>query len=45
LTRPFPLQRSATPKEIATTVLLLVFDRAAYNTSTIVTIDGGMANA
>jgi NAD(P)-dependent dehydrogenase (short-subunit alcohol dehydrogenase family) len=45
LTRPFPFQRAATPEEIAGMVALLASDRSAYTTGTIVTIDGGMANA
>jgi NAD(P)-dependent dehydrogenase (short-subunit alcohol dehydrogenase family) len=45
LTKPFPFQRAATPEEIAGMVALLASDRSAYTTGTIVTIDGGMANA
>jgi NAD(P)-dependent dehydrogenase (short-subunit alcohol dehydrogenase family) len=45
LTRPFPFQRAATPEEIAGMVALLASDRSAYTTGTVVTIDGGMANA
>ncbi len=45
LTRPFPFQRAGTPEEIAGMVALLASDRSAYTTGTIITIDGGMANA
>ena len=45
LTKPFPFQRAATPEEIAGMVALLASDRSAYTTGTIVTIDGGIANA
>ena len=41
----FPFQRAATREEIAGMVALLASDRSAYTTGTVVTIDGGMANA
>lgn len=45
LTKPFPFQRAGTSQEIANMVALLASDRSAYTTGTIITIDGGMANA
>ncbi len=40
-----PFRRAATVEEISGMVALLASDCSAYTTGTIVTIDGGMANA
>jgi len=45
LTKPFPFQRAGTVGEIAAMVVLLASDRSSYTTGTVITIDGGMANA
>ena len=45
LTKPFPFQRAGTVEEIAAMVVLLASDRSSYTTGTVITIDGGMANA
>jgi 3-oxoacyl-[acyl-carrier protein] reductase len=45
LVKPFPFGRAGTPEEIAAMTALLASDRSAYTTGTVVTIDGGMANA
>jgi NAD(P)-dependent dehydrogenase (short-subunit alcohol dehydrogenase family) len=45
LMKPFPFGRAGTPEEIAAMVVLLASDLSAYTTGTVVTIDGGMANA
>jgi NAD(P)-dependent dehydrogenase (short-subunit alcohol dehydrogenase family) len=39
---PLPFGRAATQEEIADMVALLVSDRSAYTSGTIVTVDGGM---
>jgi len=45
LMKPFPFGRAGTPDEIAAMAALLASDLSAYTTGTVVTIDGGMANA
>jgi NAD(P)-dependent dehydrogenase (short-subunit alcohol dehydrogenase family) len=45
LMKPFPFGRAGTPEEIAAMTALLASDLSAYTTGTVVTIDGGMANA
>jgi NAD(P)-dependent dehydrogenase (short-subunit alcohol dehydrogenase family) len=45
LMKPFPFGRAGTPEEIAAMTVLLASDLSAYTTGTVVTIDGGMANA
>jgi 3-oxoacyl-[acyl-carrier protein] reductase len=45
LMKPFPFSRAGTPEEIAAMTALLASDLSAYTTGTVVTIDGGMANA
>jgi NAD(P)-dependent dehydrogenase (short-subunit alcohol dehydrogenase family) len=45
LTKPFPFQRAGTVQEIAGMVAMLASDRSSYTTGTVITIDGGMANA
>jgi NAD(P)-dependent dehydrogenase (short-subunit alcohol dehydrogenase family) len=45
LMKPFPFRRAGTPEEIAAMTALLASDLSAYTTGTVVTIDGGMANA
>ena len=49
LTKPFPFQRAGTVEEIAAMVVLLVSGRSSYPSQrhhgTVITIDGGMANA
>jgi NAD(P)-dependent dehydrogenase (short-subunit alcohol dehydrogenase family) len=45
LMKPFPFGRAGTPEEIAAMAALLASDLSAYTTGTVVTIDGGMANA
>ena len=45
LAKGFPFERAATSEEIAATVVLLASDLSAYTTGTVITIDGGMANA
>lgn len=44
-TKPFPFERAATSQEIAWMTAFLASDLSAYTSGTIVTIDGGMANA
>jgi 3-oxoacyl-[acyl-carrier protein] reductase len=45
LAKGFPFERAATSEEIAAMVALLASDLSAYTTGTVITIDGGMANA
>jgi NAD(P)-dependent dehydrogenase (short-subunit alcohol dehydrogenase family) len=45
LMKPFPFGRAGTPEEIAAMAALLASDLSAYTSGTVVTIDGGMANA
>ena len=45
LLKPFPFERAGTSEEIAVMTALLASDLSAYTTGTVVTIDGGMANA
>ena len=40
-----PVRARGDLQEIAATVALLASDRSAYTTGTVITIDGGMANA
>lgn len=43
--KPFPFERAGTSEEVAAMVALLASDLSAYTTGTVITIDGGMANA
>jgi NAD(P)-dependent dehydrogenase (short-subunit alcohol dehydrogenase family) len=45
LTKPLPFQRAGSSAEIAHMVAFLASNLSAYTTGTIVTIDGGLANA
>jgi NAD(P)-dependent dehydrogenase (short-subunit alcohol dehydrogenase family) len=45
LLRGLPFERAATPDEIAAMTLMLASDLSAYTTGTVVTVDGGIANA